>query len=183
MHKIMAINAGSSSLKFQIFTMPGEEVLVKGLIERIGLPDAIFNMSFQNEKIKETLAINNHGEAVEILLEQLKAHQVINDLNEITGVGHRVAHGGEDFVTSCVVTDEVVNGIEAVTNLAPLHNPANIIGIKTFRELLPNAVSVAVFDTAFHQTIPEENFLYALPYELYEKHHIRKYGFHGTSHK
>ncbi|MEN0731287.1 acetate kinase, partial [Listeria monocytogenes] len=117
MHKIMAINAGSSSLKFQIFTMPGEEVLVKGLIERIGLPDAIFNMSFQNEKIKETRAINDHGKAVEILLEQLKAHQVINDLSEITGVGHRVAHGGEDFVTSCVVTDEVVKGIEAVTNL------------------------------------------------------------------
>lgn len=183
MHKIMAINAGSSSLKFQIFTMPGEEVLVKGLIERIGLPDAIFNMSFQNEKIKETRAINNHGEAVEILLEQLKTHQVINDLNEITGVGHRVAHGGEAFVSSCIVTDDVVKGIENVTSLAPLHNPANIIGIKTFRELLPNAVSVAVFDTAFHQTIPEENFLYALPYELYEKHHIRKYGFHGTSHK
>lgn len=183
MQKIMAINAGSSSLKFQIFEMPGEEVLVKGLIERIGLPGAIFNMSFQNEKIKEVCKINNHAEAVETLLEQLKIHQVINDLSEIAGVGHRVAHGGEDFVKSCVVTDEVVQGIEAVTSLAPLHNPANIIGIKTFRELLPEAISVAVFDTAFHQTIPEENFLYALPYELYEKHHIRKYGFHGTSHQ
>lgn len=183
MAKIIAINAGSSSLKFQLFDMPSEEVITKGLIERIGLNDSIFNIVANGEKIKETLDIPNHGIAVKLLLEKLTGLGIIQSLNEIEGIGHRVVHGGEEFTDSVLINDDVLEKIEALSELAPLHNPANITGIKAFQQVLPNVAAVAVFDTAFHQTMPASSFLYSLPYEYYKKYGIRKYGFHGTSHK
>ena len=183
MSKIIAINAGSSSLKFQLFEMPSEEVITKGIIERIGLNDSIFTISVNGEKIKEVTDIPNHAVAVKMLLDKLTAFGIIQSLDEIEGIGHRVVHGGEAFSDSALITDEVLNEIEALSELAPLHNPANITGIKSFKQVLPNVPAVAVFDTAFHQTMPESSFLYSLPYEYYEKYGIRKYGFHGTSHK
>ncbi|MFN7250647.1 MAG: acetate kinase [Anaerobacillus sp.] len=183
MAKIMAINAGSSSLKFQLLEMPNETVVTKGIVERIGLEDSIFQIEVNGEKQKETRNIFDHSEAVKILLEKLTGLGIIQSLDEIEGIGHRVVHGGEKFNDSVLITDEVLKGIEDVSELAPLHNPANIVGIKSFLAVLPNVPAVAVFDTAFHQTMPEQSFLYSLPYEYYEKFGIRKYGFHGTSHK
>ncbi|UII55179.1 acetate kinase [Cytobacillus spongiae] len=183
MAKMIAINAGSSSLKFQLFEMPSEDVITKGLIERIGLEDSVFNISFNGEKIKEISNIPNHSVAVKMLLDKLISLGVIKSFDEIEGVGHRVVHGGEAFNDSIVITDEVIEKIDELSELAPLHNPANITGIKAFQEIMPNVPAVAVFDTAFHQTMPESSFLYSLPYEYYEKYGIRKYGFHGTSHK
>ncbi|NPC93729.1 acetate kinase [Bacillus sp. WMMC1349] len=183
MSKIIAINAGSSSLKFQLFEMPSEKVLTKGLVERIGLDNGIFTISVNGEKNTETTDIANHSVAVKMLLNKLTELGIIQDLNEIDGIGHRVVHGGEKFSDSVVLTDETIHEIEDISDLAPLHNPANIVGIKAFKEVLPNVPAVAVFDTAFHQTMPEQSYLYSLPYEYYEKLGIRKYGFHGTSHK
>ncbi len=181
--KIIAINAGSSSLKFQLFDMPEETVITKGLIERIGLNDAVFNISVNGEKREEITEIPNHEVAVTMLLEKLTGFGIISSLDEIEGIGHRVVHGGEVFNESTIITDEVIDKINELSELAPLHNPANITGIKAFKNVLPNVPSVAVFDTAFHQTMPESSFLYSLPYEYYEDYGIRKYGFHGTSHK
>ncbi|WP_409302166.1 acetate kinase [Peribacillus sp. SCS-155] len=183
MSKIIAINAGSSSLKFQLFEMPSEEVITKGLVERIGLNDAIFTISVNGEKITETTDIPNHDIAVRLLLEKLTKHNIIKSYDEIDGIGHRVVHGGEVFSDSALINDEVISQIEALSDLAPLHNPANLTGIMAFRQILPEVPSVAVFDTAFHQTMPGSSYLYSLPYEYYEKYGIRKYGFHGTSHK
>ncbi|MBB6445711.1 acetate kinase [Bacillus benzoevorans] len=183
MAKIIAINAGSSSFKFQLFEMPSEEVITKGLVERIGMNDSIFTITVNGEKQKETLDIPDHNVAVEMLLNKLTDLGIIKSLNEIEGVGHRVVHGGEEFADSVLITDEVLQKIEDLSELAPLHNPANITGIKAFHKVLPNVPAVAVFDTAFHQTMPESSFLYSLPHEYYEKYGIRKYGFHGTSHK
>ncbi|MBU9714650.1 acetate kinase [Evansella tamaricis] len=183
MTKIMAINAGSSSLKFQLLEMPDETVLTKGIVERIGLNDSIFIIEVDGEKKKEVTDIEDHSKAVKILLEKLTSHKVISSLNEIDGIGHRVVHGGEKFNDSVVLNEEVIQGIEEVSELAPLHNPANLVGIRAFQEVLPTVPSVAVFDTAFHQTMPQESYLYSLPFEYYEKFGIRKYGFHGTSHK
>lgn len=183
MSKIIAINAGSSSLKFQLFDMPSEKVLTKGLVERIGMDHGIFTISVNGEKNTETADISNHAIAVKMLLKKLTEFQIIQDLNEIDGIGHRVVHGGEKFNDSVLLTDETIREIEGVSELAPLHNPANLVGIKAFKEVLPQVPAVAVFDTAFHQTMPEQSYLYSLPYEYYEKFGIRKYGFHGTSHK
>ncbi|WP_026583482.1 acetate kinase [Bacillus sp. J33] len=183
MAKIIAINAGSSSLKFQLFEMPSEEVITKGLIERIGLDNAVFNISVNGEKMKEVTEIPDHEVAVKILLDKLTNLGIIQSLDEIEGIGHRVVHGGEAFNDSVVITEEVLAKIDELSELAPLHNPANITGIKAFQQVLPDVPAVAVFDTAFHQTMPESSFLYSLPYEYYEKYGIRKYGFHGTSHK
>ncbi|MEG8979147.1 acetate kinase [Priestia megaterium] len=183
MSKIMAINAGSSSLKFQLFEMPSETVLTKGLVERIGLDNAVFTISVNGEKQTDITEIPDHAVAVEILVEKLLSQNIIQSYDEITGVGHRVVHGGEKFADSVLITDETLAEIEALSDLAPLHNPANIVGIKAFQDILPNVPAVAVFDTAFHQTMPEKSFLYSLPYEYYEKYGVRKYGFHGTSHK
>jgi acetate kinase len=183
MAKIIAINAGSSSLKFQLFEMPSEDVITKGLIERIGLNEGIFSITVNGEKIKEVSDIPDHGVAVKLLLDKLTSLGIIKSLSEIEGIGHRVVHGGEEFNESVLITDDVVKKIEALSELAPLHNPANVTGIKAFQQVLPNVPAVAVFDTAFHQTMPESSFLYSLPYEYYEKYGIRKYGFHGTSHK
>jgi acetate kinase len=183
MAKIIAINAGSSSLKFQLFEMPSEEVITKGLVERIGLNDSIFNITANGEKIQEITDIPDHEVAVKILLDKLTTLGIIQSLSEIDGIGHRVVHGGEEFTDSVLLTDEVFSKIEELSDLAPLHNPANITGIKAFKRVLPDVPSVVVFDTAFHQTMPESSYLYSLPYEYYEKYGIRKYGFHGTSHK
>lgn len=163
--------------------MPEENVIAKGLIERIGLKDSVFNLKYNDQEDKQITDIRNHEKAVQLLLEQLKASGVIQSLDEIDGVGHRVVHGGEKFSDSVVVTDEIISEIEKVSELAPLHNPANLTGIRAFREILPDVPAVAVFDTAFHQSMPPESYLYSLPYEYYEKYGIRKYGFHGTSHK
>ncbi|TGB04054.1 acetate kinase [Halobacillus salinus] len=182
-NKILAINAGSSSLKFQLIEMPEETVITKGLVERIGLDDAVFTIEVNDEKDKTVTDIPDHGKAVTMLLDKLTANGIIESLDEINGVGHRVVHGGERFSESVLITDEVIQEIEEVSDLAPLHNPANLTGINAFREVLPNVPHVAVFDTAFHQTMPEQSYLYSLPYEYYENYGIRKYGFHGTSHK
>ncbi len=183
MAKIIAINAGSSSLKFQLFNMPSEDVICKGLIERIGLNEGVFNIEANGEKMKEILNIPDHDFAVKLLLDKLLTLEIIHSLNEIDGTGHRVVHGGESFFESSLITDEVLKKIEELSELAPLHNPPNATGIKAFQRVLPKVPAAAVFDTAFHQTMPESSFLYALPYEYYKKYGIRKYGFHGTSHK
>ncbi|MRH42852.1 acetate/propionate family kinase [Aquibacillus halophilus] len=183
MSNILAINAGSSSLKFQLIEMPEEIVLAKGIVERIGLNDSIFTFEVNDDKDKIVKDIDDHEEAVKMLLNKLTSSGVIKSLNEIDGVGHRVVHGGERFSDSVRITEEVIKEIEDVSELAPLHNPANLTGIRAFKEILPEVPSVAVFDTAFHQTMPEQSYLYSLPYEYYEKYGIRKYGFHGTSHK
>ncbi|GGJ96683.1 acetate kinase [Lentibacillus kapialis] len=183
MSNVLAINAGSSSLKFQLIRMPEEKVLAKGLVERIGLSDSVFTMAIDENENESVIDIPEHETAVELLLEQLKSSGVIESMDEINAVGHRVVHGGEKFSDSVVITDHVIKTIEEVSELAPLHNPANLTGIKAFQEILPDVPMVAVFDTAFHQTMPEKSYLYSLPYEYYEKYGIRKYGFHGTSHK
>jgi len=183
MKKIMAINAGSSSLKFQLFEMPEEKVLTKGLVERIGLPNSIFTISVNGEKITQTLDIKNHEQAVDMMLDEMKKHGIIQDINDLDGTGHRVVQGGDIFETSALVTDEVEKQIEELCELAPLHNPATLLGIRAFRKMLPNIPHVAIFDTSFHTTMPEEAFLYSLPYKYYQDYGIRKYGAHGTSHK
>ncbi|NRD76114.1 acetate kinase [Bacillus sp. BRMEA1] len=183
MAKIIAINAGSSSLKFQLFEMPSEDVITKGLIERIGLNDSIFTIQFNGQKVQETLDIPDHEVAVKMLLDKLTTLGIIKSLDEIDGIGHRVVHGGEEYNDSVLITDKVLTRLEELSDLAPLHNPANVTGIKAFKRVLPNVPAIAVFDTAFHQTMPESSFLYSLPYEYYKKYGIRKYGFHGTSHK
>ncbi|WP_407268886.1 acetate kinase [Radiobacillus sp. PE A8.2] len=183
MSNILAINAGSSSLKFQLIEMPVERVITKGLVERIGLNDAVFTIEVNDEKDTTVTDIPNHAKAVEMLLEKLTSTGIIQSLNEIDGIGHRVVHGGERFSDSVRITEQVIQEIEEVSDLAPLHNPANLTGIRAFKEILPEVPAVAVFDTAFHQTMPEQSYLYSLPYEYYKKYGIRKYGFHGTSHK
>ncbi len=181
--KIIAVNAGSSSLKFQLLEMPSENVLISGIVERIGLENSILKINTNGDKIVELLDVKNHSIAVDILLNKLIELKVVNSLDEIDGVGHRVVHGGEKFSDSVEITDEVIEVIEDVSDLAPLHNPANLTGIKAFQEALPHIKGVAVFDTAFHQTMTEEVYLYGVPYDWYEKYRVRKYGFHGTSHK
>ncbi len=183
LRKILAINAGSSSLKFQLIEMPKETVLAKGLIERIGIDNSVFTIEYKETKDQVTEDIENHEKAVKLLLDKLTSTGVISSLDEIDGVGHRVVHGGEKFNDSVLITDKVIKEIEEVSDLAPLHNPANLTGIHAFREVLPHVPAVAVFDTAFHQTMPEQAYLYSLPYEYYQDYGIRKYGFHGTSHK
>ncbi|HEM6830981.1 acetate/propionate family kinase [Citrobacter koseri] len=182
-HKIMAINAGSSSLKFQLLAMPQGEMICQGLIERIGMANARVTMKTSAQKWQETAPIADHREAVTLLLDKLLSHHIINTLQDIDGVGHRVAHGGEFFKDSARVTDETLAQIERLAELAPLHNPVNVLGIHIFRQLLPSTPSVAVFDTAFHQTLDESAYIYPLPWRYYTELGIRRYGFHGTSHK
>ncbi|MDG4850495.1 acetate kinase [Peribacillus frigoritolerans] len=183
MSKVMAINAGSSSLKFQLFEMPSEKVITKGIVERIGLKNSAFTLSVEGENVSETVDIPNHEVAVGLLLKKLIDHRIIDSFEEIDGVGHRVVHGGEVFSDSVLITEDVIEEIEKLSELAPLHNPANITGIQAFRRILDDVPAVAVFDTAFHQTMAAGSYLYSLPLEYYEKYGIRKYGFHGTSHK
>ncbi len=183
MAKIMSVNAGSSSLKFQLFQMPEEEVLTSGVVERIGLAEGIFTIKVNGEKHSFTQPIENHSVAVDLLLKALVEYGVVSELSEINAVGHRVLHGGEIYSDSAVFNDKVVQDIIDLTELGPLHMPANLTGYKAFKEALPGVEHVAVYDTAFHQTMEPEIFLYPLPYEYYENYKVRKYGFHGTSHK
>jgi acetate kinase len=182
MSKVLVINAGSSSLKFQLFKMPKEECLVSGLVGRIGFEDSNFKMDFNDKKVKKTLKVKNHTEATKLLLDALLEYKVVKDLKEIKAAGHRIVHGGELFSSSVVVTDKVAKNIKEISDLAPLHNPAHISGYEALKKVLPNIGHVFVFDTAFHSTMPKEEYLYPLPYEYYEKYAVRKYGFHGTSH-
>lgn len=183
MLKIMAVNAGSSSLKFKLYEMPAEVVVTEGVVERIGSKDAIYSIKVKDEKFSITRPILDHAIAVEVLLADLIEKGIVKNLDEIGGVGHRVVQGGSYFTDSALITKDVIEKIEEMSSLAPLHNPANLTGINAFMKVLPNVPHVAVFDTSFHQTMPEEAYMYALPYEWYEKYKIRKYGFHGTSHK
>ena len=183
MTKILSVNAGSSSLKFQLLEMPAQTVITKGLVERIGFNDGVFNIKFEDQKIEKVLPIKDHSVAVHLLLEALLDLKIVKNYDEISGVGHRVVHGGEKFDRSVVITDEVLAEIDALSELAPLHNPAHVLGIKAFMKELPHAVPVAVFDTAFHQTMAEDAYLYPVKYDWYKKYGVRKYGFHGTSHQ
>ena len=182
---VLVINCGSSSLKYQLINSESEGVLAKGLCERIGINgSAITHQPEGGEKITTEVEMKNHTQAVQYVIEKLtdKEVGVISSLDEIDAVGHRVVHGGEKFASSVVITDEIVKAIEECNDLAPLHNPANLIGINSCKEIMPNVPMVAVFDTAFHQTMPKKAFLYGLPYEYYDKYKVRRYGFHGTSH-
>lgn len=182
--KILSVNAGSSSLKFQLLQMPEEFEIASGLVERIGNKNAEFKIKFNgSSKTQSDLVVLDHSVAVDLVIKGLLENKVIASLDEIQGVGHRVVQGGELFKESVVIDDDVVIKIASLNDLAPLHNPANIIGINAFRKAIPNVIHVAVFDTTFHQTMPEESFLYGTPYEWYTKHGVRKYGFHGTSHQ
>ena len=183
MSKIFVVNAGSSSLKFQLLEMPTETVITSGIIEKIGLEMGIFTIKYSGKKDVKELVIENHTKAVEILLKALVDNKIVSSLEEIEACGHRVVHGGEHFTDSAIVNADVIQKVEDLKNLAPLHNPANLTGYYAFQKALPNAKHVFTFDTAFHQTINEDCFLYSLPIEYYEKHGVRKYGFHGTSHK
>ncbi|WP_339162179.1 acetate kinase [Siminovitchia sp. FSL H7-0308] len=183
MAKVIAVNAGSSSIKFQLFDMPEEKVIGKGLIERIGLPNGLVAMTIEGERLKEKADIPNHEAAIKLLLDRMMTNGAINSPEEVVGIGHRVVHGGEIFHDSVPITPKTLEKMEQLIELAPLHNPANIVGIKECQKALPSVPQVAVFDTAFHQTMPESSYLYSLPYEYYQKYGIRKYGFHGTSHK
>ncbi len=181
--KIMAVNAGSSSLKFQLLQMPEEKVIASGVVERIGLPNAVSTIKYNGEKKSKTMEIKDHTAAVETVLQILVSFDIVDSYDDIDAVGHRVVHGGESFSDSVLITDEVLQTIDDVSDLAPLHNPANLTGIKAFQKALPNKPMVAVFDTAFHQTMEEDAYIYSTPYSWYEKYRVRKYGFHGTSHK
>ena len=186
MAKIMAVNAGSSSIKFQLLEMPEEKVIASGVMERIGLAEGIFTLKYNGKKEETNPVLPTHAEGVQLLLETLLNNGIVKSLDEISGVGHRVVQGGEYFKDSTLVDGPegtVVKKIAELADLAPLHNPAHIIGIKAFYKALPKVPEVVVFDTVFHQTMPEEAYMYATPYEWYEKYGIRKYGAHGTSHK
>ena len=181
--KFLCVNAGSSSLKFQLFDMPSEKVIISGYIEKIGLEDSFWTTKVNGEKIKGAKYLKDHNAAVEVLIDELLEHNAVKSLDEIKGIGHRVLHGGEKYSDSVIITDEVIKDIKDLTKLGPLHHPGNLAGIEALKKVLPNVPMVAVYDTAFHQTMPKENFLYPVPYEWYLKYGVRKYGFHGTSHK
>ena len=181
--KVLSINAGSSSLKFRLYNMPYEELVIKGTFEKIGLKDSFYTIRINGVKKEVNIAINNHKDAVELLIKLLLDLKVVNSLEEIEAIGHRVVHGGNKYSRSVEITDKVIQDIEAISDLAPLHNPAALKGIYAFKECIPNAKMVACFDTAFHQTMSEATYLYPIPYEWYVKYDVRKYGFHGLSHK
>lgn len=182
--KVLVINCGSSSLKYQLIDSETESVLAKGLCERIGIDGALTHQPAGKDKIKSTPAMPDHKTAIGIVIDQLtdKENGVVESLDEIGAVGHRIVHGGEKFTKSCLITDEVIKEVEECSVFAPLHNPAGLIGVRACQELMPGLPMVAVFDTAFHQTMPEKAYMYGLPYEYYEKYKVRRYGFHGTSH-
>ena len=181
--KFLCVNAGSSSLKFQLFEMPEEKVIISGYIEKIGLEDSFWTTKVNGEKIKGAKYLKDHNDAVQVLIDELLEHKAVESLDEIKGVGHRVVHGAEKYKDSVIINDEVIQDIVDMTKFATLHHPGNLAGIKALKEVLPNTPMVAVYDTAFHQTMPKENFMYPVPYEWYLKYGVRKYGFHGTSHK
>ena len=181
--KILSVNAGSSSLKFTLFLMPEGKELIGGYFEKIGLDDSFYSIKMNGEKTKKIKSVKNHDDAVKILVEELIENKVIESLDELDGIGHRLVHGGEKYTDSVIINDEVIEKVTDLIPLAPLHNPANLTGVKAFMEALPNTPNVGVFDTAFHQTMKKEQYLYSVPYSWYENYKVRKYGFHGTSHK
>ena len=181
--KLLSVNAGSSSLKFRLYEMPEEKLLMKGMFERIGLFGSCYSIRIGEEKISKDVPLKDHNEAVKILLDELINNRVISSLDEIEAVGNRVVHGGNKYSKSVEITDRVLMEIEEISDLAPLHNPAALKGIYAFKKNIPNAKLVACFDTAFHQTMKEKTYLYPVPYEWYVKYDVRKYGFHGLSHK
>lgn len=181
--KFLIINAGSSSLKFSLYDMPETKEIVNGYIEKIGNLDSFYTLKYNGQKTEKSKVIMNHTEAVQTMLEELLENQFISDVSDIKGIGHRVLHGGEFYAESVIIDEEVLNNIKALTKLGPLHHPGEIAGIESMQSVMPNVPQVAVFDTAFHQTMPKENYMYAVPYSWYEENGVRKYGFHGTSHK
>ncbi len=183
--KILIINCGSSSIKFKVFEMPEEKLLMEGLVEKIGEEESFLKYTSGEKPLKQQVRIKNHTDGLGLIAKLLvdKEKGIVSDVNEIRGVGHRVVHGGEGFDKSVILNEEIIKKIEECMQLAPLHNPHNLAGIRAAIQLFPSSVQVASFDTAFHTTLPEEAFLYAIPYELYEKYRIRRYGFHGTSHR
>ena len=181
--KILCVNAGSSSLKFQLVEMPEEKVLINGYIEKIGAIDCFWTVKVNGEKIKNAKPLKDHAEAAEVLIEELLKNKVVESLDEIKGVGHRVLHGGEKYSDSVLVTDEVIASIKDLIKLGPLHLPGNLSGIEAMQKAFPNVPMVAVYDTAFHQSMPKQSYIYPVPMEWYTNYGVRKYGFHGTSHK
>lgn len=181
--KIISINTGSSSLKFSLFNMDDESVIASGLFERIGIEGSNYTIKFNGEKVNQQVELNSHVDAVKVLLDKLIDLGIISSLNEIDGIGHRLVHGKDKYRESVLINDEVVEDLDKFKCFAPLHNPANILGINAFKEALPNVPMVGVFDTAFHQTMDSTTYLYAVPYSWYQNHGVRKYGFHGTSHR
>ena len=181
--KYLVINAGSSSVKFKLFEMPTKEVVSSGTIERIGKEGCSWTIKYNNKKVTGSGNLSNHVEAVEVILKTLLKEGIVNDLSEIEGVGHRVLHGATIYTESVLIDDEVLENLEKLTPFGPLHMPGAIAVIKCMKELLPDVPNVASFDTAFHQTMPEESYMYSVPYEWYEKYGVRRYGFHGNSHQ
>ena len=181
--KVLSVNAGSSTLKFRLYEMPDETILMKGAIERIGLEGSNYSITIGEEKVKKELPLKNHAEAVDALLKELVAKGLIQSLDEIGAVGHRIVHGGSLYAKSVILDDQVIGQIENISDLAPLHNPANITGVRAFQKAIPSALQVGCFDTAFHQTMEEVDYLYPVPYPWYSEYGVRKYGFHGLSHK
>ena len=180
--KILSVNAGSSSLKFSLFDMDKKECIASGYFERVTLDGSFYTIKYNGEKIREEVEMPNHTVAVEVMLNRILSLGIVSSLDEIDGVGHRLVHGGDKYDKSVIITDEVVADLEKYSELAPLHNPANILGIEAMKKALPNTPMVGVFDTAFHQTMDRIQYLYPVPYEWYTKYGVRKYGFHGTSH-
>ena len=181
--KILSVNAGSSSLKFQMYEMPDEEVLISGVFERIGMEGSFYTIKLNGEKKEKKVELPDHKKAFELLVSELMENKIVDTLDDIVGIGHRIVQGGSYFDRSVVASDDVIQKIDELSSLAPLHNPAAITGIKAAQAVISEALQAVVFDTAFHQTIPEENYLYALPYEWEKEYKIRRYGAHGTSHK
>ncbi|MBR6025211.1 MAG: acetate kinase, partial [Firmicutes bacterium] len=184
--KVLVVNCGSSSLKYQVLDMPSEELLCKGLVERIGIEGSVIkHEKIGQDKFVLEVPMKDHTEAIGHVIDALldADHGVAKSMDEIGAVGHRIVQGGEKFAKSELVTDEMIKAVEGLSELAPLHNPANLLGIAACKKLMPNTPMVGVFDTSFHQTMPAESYIYALPYELYEKYGVRRYGFHGTSHR
>lgn len=181
--KILTVNAGSSSLKFNLIELPEEKELISGYFEKIGLTNGIYSLKINGSKIKKEADMRDHKDAIELLIKELIDNKIINSLEDIDGIGHRLVHGGDKYASSVIINDDVIETVEELSSLAPLHNPANVVGIKAFMEALPGVPMVGVFDTAFHQTMKEEEYLYSVPKSWYTDYKIRKYGFHGTSHK
>jgi len=181
--KILSVNAGSSSLKFTLIELPSREVLASGLFEKIGLAGSMYTIKFNGQKITKEANLVDHSIAVSKLIDELLENNIVASLSEIEGVGHRILHGGSEFTESMLLDENVLERISKYNELGPLHNPANIMGVRAFMKVLPDVKNVGVFDTTFHQTMDEKEFLYPVPYEWYEKYSVRKYGFHGTSHR
>ncbi|MGN1379076.1 MAG: acetate/propionate family kinase [Bacilli bacterium] len=181
--KILSINAGSSSLKFTLFELPKTDAIASGVFEKIGLKDSFYTIKYDGEKTRKEVYLKDHAVAVDYLMKDLVDMHIVSSLAEIEGVGHRILHGGAEFTKPVVLSEDVIERISKYNELGPLHNPANLLGVKAFMKALPGVINVGVFDTGFHQTMDEEHFLYPVPYEWYTNYGVRKYGFHGTSHR